>query len=70
MTKQQEIREGIERTLDELLFSPSESKDGYTYKLAGCIDNLLKYLHSQGVVILVQYEAHTFKHDPLIEEDD
>lgn len=50
MTKQEEVREGIERILDELLFSPGESKDGYTYNLTGCITNLLNYLHSQGVV--------------------
>lgn len=51
MTRQEEIRKGIERVLDELLFSPGESKDGYTYDLTGCVANLLKYLHSQCVVI-------------------
>lgn len=51
MTKQEKIREGVERILDELLFSPGESEDGYTFNLTGCITNLLKYLQSQGVVI-------------------
>ncbi len=56
MTTREEIREEIERILDELLFSPGESDDGYTYNLTGCITNLLNYLHSQGVVIKVDRE--------------
>lgn len=30
------------------------------------IDRLFSYLGSQGVVILTQYDAHTFKHEPLV----
>ena len=59
MTKQEEIKVGIERVLDELLFSPGESEDGYTYNLTGCITNLLNYLHSQGVVIKVDRKLPT-----------
>ena len=54
MTKQEEIRVGVERILDELLFSPGESDDGRTYNLTGCITNLFEYLHSKDVVRKVE----------------
>lgn len=42
MRMEEKLKEQIERILDELLFSPGESDDGYTYNLSRCIDQITK----------------------------
>ena len=57
MTKQEKIREGLERTIvDERLIL------GYSGKLAS---KILSYLHSQGVVIEVERELPEYPY-PLV----
>ena len=54
MPTKEEIKVGIERVLDTLLFSPSdEDNPQHVYKELECVDNLLSYLHSQGVVMAI-----------------
>ena len=69
MTKQEEIREGIRTAILEN--TQVNRHRGVVFKVNG-LNNVLQYLHSQGVVIKVEYwlptrDGMTCTIEPLIE---
>jgi len=70
MTKQQEIREGL-----FTICLHSDLRDccgGHVGWIDGFMDEILNYLHSQGVVIYVGHPCRSYDDEilePLIDED-
>jgi len=50
MTKQEEIREGIAKTVNNFM-RPSIVKNSKVYNVSRLTSEILSYLHSQGVVV-------------------